>query len=100
MADLYDTGLLDNSTSIYDSVKYINQLSDGLLAGVLLISIWIMLIMVFRSRGEFKDVMLGVSFIVVFLASLLLALQLITVAIFILPFILLLASIIIKIWGA
>ena len=100
MTDLYDTTLLDNSTSLFETVKYTNTLSEGLLAAVLLFAIWISLVMVFRGRGEFKDVMLGVSFIVVFLASLLLALKMITVAIFIFPFILLLASIIIKIWGA
>jgi hypothetical protein len=97
---LYDTAKLDNATGVYEVYKETNVLSDGLLAHALLFLIALILLMVFRGRVEFKDLMLGVSFMVAFLAVLLFALELVTLSIFYFPLIMLIAAIIIRIWGA
>ena len=97
---LYDTTKLDNATGVYEVVKEINTLSSGVFANVLLFIIALVLLMIFKGRVEFKDLMLGVSFMVSFLAVLLFVLQLVTISVFYFPFIFLIAAIIIKIWGS
>jgi len=97
---LYDTGKLDNATGVFEIFKEINVLSDGLLASGMLILISIVLLVTFRGRAEFKDVFLGVSFMISFLAVIMFVLSLVNISIFFIPLIMLISAIIIKIWGA
>lgn len=97
---LYDTTKLDNSTGIYEIFKEVNVLSDGLFANAILFLIALILLMVFKGRVEFKDLMLGVSFMVAFLAVLMFVLNLVSLSVFYFPLIFLIAAIIIKIWGS
>ena len=96
---IYDTTALDNSTDVYQIFFNINAISNGLLANMLLAMISLVLIMVFRNRGDFKDVLLGVSFMVSFIAVLMFLAELVTISVFYFPFILLIGAVIYKIWG-
>lgn len=94
----YNTSALDNATDIYEITKEINTLSGGLFAGVFLVSVWLFMLMIFRNSDHFENVLIGTSFIQVIIALGLWLGQLISVDILLYPVVLLMISIVIKIW--
>jgi hypothetical protein len=96
---IYNTSALEMATNPYSMATEINTLSGGLFAGFLLIVVSLFLIVIFRNTGEFKSVILGVSFMVTLFAVLLWAIQWIGIHILLFPLVVLMFSVIINIWG-
>jgi multisubunit Na+/H+ antiporter MnhF subunit len=94
----YNDTILNNATDIYEITHEINNLSNGLFSGVFLIAIWLMMLMIFKGSDYFDNVLIGTSFIELIICVGLWAGELISINILLYPLILLMVSILIKIW--
>lgn len=95
----YNTSLLDNSTNLYEIATEINTLSGNILASVLLLTIGIVLLIMFRYSNDFKRVMAGVAFIEVILSLIFWGVGFISLNILIIPILFFMVTIFINIWG-
>ena len=99
MADLYDTTKLDNASSVFEVFREINTLSSAVLANVVLLVVSIVLVAIFKDKVEFRDLLIGVGFIVSLIAIGLWAIKAVPIGAFFFPFVLLIGAIFYKIWG-
>jgi len=90
---MYNISFINNSNSIFDLFVGINETSGGLVAGLLLLNLFLLIFIVFK-QADTKAVLLVDSFITTIVAALMWASGLIGFHIAIFPIILLIASII------
>lgn len=67
------TNITDNANNVYEIIKYTNDLTGGLFFTLMLLSLLIAYMAVFK-KGDFKEVFLGGSFFIGFLSVMFFAL--------------------------
>ena len=86
------------TTDLYTLTSGVNTQLDGLLAAMILLSIYIILFISMRNQ-EIKTVFLADSFIVTIIAVLFWILEFISIQIVMIPFVLLMAAVLIKVFS-
>ena len=67
---IYNTTNITESNTMYDYFAAVNSLSSGLFASFMLFVFFLIILMVFKGRYEMSQLMVGDSFICLFLAVL------------------------------
>ena len=95
---MYNLTFLDNATSLPGIIGGVNDNSGGVLATAILLFLWVIIFISAKSDDK-KAVMLAASFITSIIAGFLFGLGWISPWVLGIPLIMLLITLIIKIWG-
>jgi len=99
MPDPYNTTKIFSEVTLRGITYELNNQSDGLLSGMILLSLYLILIVIYRNTDYFHNVLLGSNFILVIIALGMWASGLITVSIMIFPLIITMITIFVTIWS-
>lgn len=94
----YNLSFMDNTTNIVQIATGVNDASNGWLFGLILFMLWLLIFMVFKNYDQ-KGVWVGSSFIVSLAGGALFGAGLLEWWVLILPVVVLMISIIIKLWS-
>lgn len=94
----YNLTALGNATNYYEAIIQINNSVGGLFGGLVLLALFMVIFIVMTLRFDPKDAFLSGSFAITVIAAIFLSIGLIGWQIFIYPVILLIASLIIRLW--
>lgn len=71
MSSIYNLTSFNNNTNLFLLATELNKVTDGWLAALLILSLWIIIIIVYSGREEFINILLGSSFAVGLISGLL-----------------------------
>lgn len=94
----YNTTNITDANNIYGAFQGINQITDGLFSILIMGALFLILFIVFSDRGEPKNIFIVASFITSIVSVLFWALGFIGVNILFYPLIMLMASIVVKLF--
>lgn len=94
----YNLTFIDNAT-LSGVVEGLNTSSNGWLAGLILITLWVVLLITFYDRVETDSLLIGTSFIMAIITGLMLAAGLIAGWVIIFPIIGIIGGILFKYMG-
>ena len=90
---------MDNTTHLLDVAQGVNALANGWLFGLILFISFILFFMMFSDRWPTKDVFLADGFFITILAGLFRAAELVPSWALTFPILILVVSLMLKLWG-
>ena len=90
---------LDNATGLVGVVDGVNTASGGWLVGLLLLTAWILIIMVYINKAETEDLLLGSGFIMSIVTGLFFFIGLVPSWVLIFPVLSIIGGILLKYMG-
>jgi hypothetical protein len=90
---------MDNATGFFTIVEGVNTASNGWLVGLLLLTSWVLMIMVFQNKTDTEGLLIGSSFIMSIVTGLFFFIGLIPSFVLIIPILAMIGGIMLKYMG-
>lgn len=95
----YNMSFVENATGLFGVIEGVNTASNGWLVGLLLITSWVLIFMVFQNKTDTSGLIIGSSFIMSMVTGLFFFAGLVPSWVLIIPILMLIVGIMIKYMG-